>query len=130
MTLNNSSFHHLPNISSIVLNEILISNYKCLFMFNLQRDIQRHVSNKYIFYKSINLLTLDFSFRESLSSKCDLMFHLYQFKIHFNLKTDYDNDLFYDLCKKILIKRNNNFNHNKKKCFANFELNDKEETNE
>jgi insulin-like growth factor-binding protein complex acid labile subunit len=130
MTLNNRSFYHLPNISTIVLNEYLISNYKCLFVNNLQRDIQRHVSNKYIFYKSINLLTLDFSFRESLSSKCDLMFHLYQFKIHFNLKTDYDNDLFFDSCQKTLIKRENNYNHNKKKCSANFELNDKEETNE
>jgi Leucine-rich repeat (LRR) protein len=130
MTLNNRSFHHLPNISSIVLDESLISNYKCLFVNNLQRDIQRHVSNKYTFYKSINLLSLDFIFNGSLKIQCDLMFHLYQFKIHFNLKTDYDNDLFFDSCQKILIKRENNYNHNKKKCFANFELNDKEETNE
>jgi Leucine-rich repeat (LRR) protein len=128
MTFFNKSFYHLPNISSIVLDEILISNYKCLFMHNLERDIQRTISNKYIFYKSINLITLNFSFNESLNTKCDLMFHLYQSKIHFNLKTDYDNDLFYDLCKKILIKRNNNFNHNKRKCFSNFQFNDKEES--
>jgi insulin-like growth factor-binding protein complex acid labile subunit len=130
MTLNNRSFHHLPNISSIVLIEILISNYKCLFMHNLERDIQRTISNKYIFFKSINLITLNFSFNESLNTKCDLMFHLYQFKIHFNLKTDYDNDLFYDSCQKILIKRNNNFNHNKRNCITNFDLNDKEEESE
>jgi Leucine-rich repeat (LRR) protein len=131
MTLNNRSFHHLPNISSIVLNESLISNYKCLFVNNLQRDIQRHVSNKYIFYKSINLLSLDFTFNDSLKDlKCDLMFHLYQFKIHFNLKTDFENDLFYDLCKKILIKRNNSFSHNKRKCFASFQFIDKEEESE
>jgi Leucine-rich repeat (LRR) protein len=127
VTFYNKSFHHLPNISSIVLNESLISNYKCLFMHNLQRDIQRTIYKKYIFYKSINLLTLDFSFKESYGSKCDLMFHLFQFKIHFNLKTDYDNDLFYDSCQKTLIKRNNSFNHNKRECLANFEFNDKEE---
>jgi Leucine-rich repeat (LRR) protein len=130
MTFYNKSFYHLPNISSIVLDEILISNYKCLFMHNLERDIQRTISNKYIFYKSINLITLNFSFNESLNTKCDLMFHLYQFKVHFNLKTDYDNDLFYDLCQKILIKRNNNFNHNKRNCITNFEFSDKEEESE
>jgi Leucine-rich repeat (LRR) protein len=130
MTFYNKSFYHLPNISSIVLDEILISNYKCLFMHNLQRDIQRNVSNKYIFFKSINLITLNFTFNDSLNMKCDLMFHLFQFKVHFNLKTDYDNDLLFDLCKKILIKRNNNFNHNKRKCFSNFQFNDKEESSE
>jgi Leucine-rich repeat (LRR) protein len=127
ITLNKRSFHHLPNISSIVLNESLISNYKCLFMHNLEREIQRNVSNKYIFYKSINFLSLNFTFNDSLNIKCDLTFHLFQFKIHYNLKTDYDNDLFFDSCQKILIKRKNNYNHNKQKCIANFEYNDKEE---
>jgi hypothetical protein len=126
MTFHNQSFHHLQNISSIVLNESLISNYKCLFMHNLQRDIQRTISNKYIFYKSINLITLGFKFNDSLDSKCDLVFHLFQFNIHFNLKTDYDNDLFYDSCQKILIKRENTFTHNKRKCFVNIEFIDKE----
>jgi hypothetical protein len=130
MIFYNQSFHHLPKISSIVLNESLISKYKCLFMHNSQRDIQRNVSNKYIFYKSINLLTLNFSFNELFDFKCDLMFHLFQFKIHFNLKSDYDNDLFYDLCQKILIKRENSFNHNKRKCFPKYEFNDKEEESE
>jgi Leucine-rich repeat (LRR) protein len=127
MNLNNKSFHHLLNISTIVLNESLISKYKCLFMHNIHRDIQRNVFNKYIFYKSMNLITSNFKFNDSLNIKCDLMFHLFQFKIHFNLKSDYDNDLFYDSCQKILIKRENSFNHNKRKCNANFEFNDKEE---
>jgi Leucine-rich repeat (LRR) protein len=130
MNLNNTSFHHLPNISSIVLNESLISNYKCLFMHNLQRDIQRNVSNKYIFYKSINLLTLNFTFNDSLNSKCDVMFHLFQFKVHFNLKSDYDNDLFYDSCQKILIKRDNNYNHTKRICNPYFKFDGKEEESE
>jgi Leucine-rich repeat (LRR) protein len=131
MTLNNRSFNHLPNISSIVLNDSLISKYKCLFMHNLERDIQRTISNKYVFYKSINLLTLNFTINDSLKDlKCDLMFHFFQFKIHFNLKSDYDNDFFYDSCQKILIKRNNNYNHTKRNCLANFEINDKEEQSE
>jgi len=67
-----------------------------------------------------------FSFDASLKSRCDLMFHLFQFKIHFNLKTDDDNQLFYDSCQKMLIRRENNFNHTKKKCFSNFEFQDKE----
>jgi Leucine-rich repeat (LRR) protein len=127
MTFHNQSFHQLQNISSILLNESLISNYKCLFMHNLQRDIQRNVSNKYIFYKSINLITLDLKFNDSLNLKCDLVFHLFQFKVHFNLKTDYDNDLFYDSCQKILIKRENSFNDNQRKCFATLELRNKDE---
>jgi len=128
MTFYNSSFHHLPNISTIVLNESLISKYKCLFMNNLQRDIQRNVSNKYIFYKSVNLIYLGFKFNDSLKNlKCYLMFHLFQFKIHFNLKSDYDNHLFYDSCEKILIKSENIFNHNKKNCLANLVFDPKEE---
>ncbi len=127
ITFYNQSFQHLPNISTIFLNEILIYKYKCLFMHNLERDIQRNVANKYVFYKSINLITLDFSFHENLNSKCDLMLHLFQFKIHFNLKTDNDIELFYDSCQKVLIKRENNFNHSKRICIANFDFRDKED---
>jgi len=124
MTFYNSSFHPLLNISTIVLNESLISKYKCLFMHNLQKDIQRNILNQFIFFKSINLISPDLKFNESLNTKCDLVFHLFQFKIHFNLKTDYDNDLFYDSCQKILIKRENNYNHSKRECLANYEFND------
>ena len=130
MTFHYQSFNHLPNISTIVLNESLILKYKCLFMHNLQRDIQRNVANKYIFFKSINLITLNFSLNDNLKSKCDLMFHLFQFKIHFNLKRDHENDLFYNSCQSVLISKENNFNHNKRKCFSNFEFVDKEEENE
>ena len=74
--------------------------------------------------------TVPLTFNESLDLKCDLIFHLFQFKIHFNLKSDYDNDLFYDLCQKILIKRENSFKHNKRKCFSEYEFNNKEEESE
>ena len=69
------------------------------------------------------MISLNFLFNENINVKCDLVFHLYQFKIHFNLKTDYDNDLFFDSCKKILIKRENNFNHTKRNCIRNFVFN-------
>ena len=125
---NKQSFKHLPNISTIVLNESLIEKNKCLFMHYLERDVQRNVSNKYVFYKSINLITNNFSFdSDSLKSKCDLMFHFFQFKIHFNLKTDYENDLFFDSCQAFLIETENNYNHNYRKCFQNFEFHDKED---
>jgi Leucine-rich repeat (LRR) protein len=131
MTFFNQSFHHIPSISTIVLNEDLIFKYKCLFMNNMQRVIQRNITNKYVFYKSINLLTLNFSFDDgSPHEKCDLMFHLFQFKIHFNLKTDYENDLFYDSCQIVLIKRDKNYNHNRVKCLADFKFNDKVDEHE
>jgi hypothetical protein len=120
---NQNSFKHLPNISSIYLNESLIQKYKCLFMNDLERDVQRNVSNKFIFFKSINLISENVSF---FKTKCDLMFHLFQFRIHFNLKTDNENDLFYESCQKVLIVRENNFNHTKSKCDQTFVFIDRE----
>jgi Leucine-rich repeat (LRR) protein len=130
MTFYNQSFQHLPNISKIVFNESLIFKYECLFEHDLQRDIQRNVSNKYIFYKSINLLTLNFSFEDEFRLKCDLVFHLFQFNVHLNLRTDNDNDLFFDSCQKVLIEKGNYFKNTKKKCFANIDFNDGEDENE
>jgi Leucine-rich repeat (LRR) protein len=108
----NRSFRHLVNISTIYLNASLVLKHKCIFMHHLQRDIKRNVANRYIFYKSINLITEN----ENKEYKCDLTFHLYQFKIHLNLKTDQENDLFYTTCEETMVKKDNNFNHNLKKC--------------
>ena len=55
------------------------------------------------------------------------MFHLFQFRIHFNLKTDYENDLFCESCQKVLIERENNFNHTKSKCDQTFLFIDRED---
>ncbi len=52
------------------------------------------------------------------ASKCELAFHLLQFKIHFNLKTDYENELFYEKCQDFLIKNSNSFYRNYEKCFS------------
>ncbi len=38
-------------------------------------------------------------------------------KIHWNLKSDYENEMFYEKCKTSLISQENNFNHSLKKCF-------------
>jgi Leucine-rich repeat (LRR) protein len=126
---NAYSFKHLPNISSIYLNERSIVKHKCLFMHEMERDVQRSVPNKYVYYKSINLISKNDSFKDdaSLKSKCDLVFHLFQFKLHLNLKTDYENDLFFDTCQNDLIARENNFNHNKRKCVQTFLFKDKED---
>jgi hypothetical protein len=53
--------------------------------------------------------------------------YLYQFKIHFNLKTDYDNNLFFESCQLTLNKSENMFNHTKRNCISNFKLSNKEE---
>jgi len=129
MYLDKDSFKHLPNVSTIYINESLIVKYKCLFMHEMQRDVQRNVSSRYIFYKSINFVVSGFSFDSfnNLQTQCSLVLYLFQFKIHLNLKTDYENDLFYDSCQKVLIKRENNFNHTYKKCFEAFVFKDKRE---
>jgi len=116
------SFKYLSNISSIVLMESSISNYKCIFMHELERDVKRNISNKYVFYKSINLLSLNFTFNATLKiDQCDLVFHLFQLKIHMNLKSDKSFELFLESCEMILIKNENKFNRNKEKCNENFD---------
>ena len=115
----NQSFQYLSNINTIFLNQSFIYEYQCLLMQVQEKKVQRLISNKYIFYKSINLLTLDFSFEQNPIRQCDLVFRFFQFNVHLNLKTDYSNDLFYDFCGKILIKKENGFNQNLKKCSSN-----------
>jgi Leucine-rich repeat (LRR) protein len=125
--LTQNSLKHLTNISSIYMNESLIVRYKCLLMHELDRDVQRNVLNTYIFFKSINLISENVLFIDeaSIKSKCHLVFHLFQFKLHLNLKTDYENDLFFKSCEKVLIEKENNFNHNKRKCLRTFVFKDK-----
>jgi hypothetical protein len=124
LQLFKNSFRYLTIISSIVLTESSISKHKCLFMHDLQRDVKRNISNKYVFYKSINLLTLNFTFGhfDDVSAKCDLVFNLFQFKIHFNLKFDESFHKFVDSCDMVLIKNENKFFKTKRKCNESFEL--------
>jgi hypothetical protein len=115
-------------MSNLFLNETLVRESKCLFMLSISRVVQRNVSSKYFFFKSLNLLTpLRYNFEsDKITFECDLTFHLYQFKIHLNLRTDYENELFYAKCQSYLIKRQNNFNHTYKMCVTNFELNERD----
>ena len=121
--LNNQSLSHLSNIGNIYLNESMVQEYKCLFVrFSSERLIRRKIGHIYTFYKSINLLTSDPLQRVYDAAQCELMFHLFQFRIHFNLRADYENELFYDKCGRgedfDLIKTSNNYKHNYEKCFS------------
>jgi hypothetical protein len=51
-----------------------------------------------------------------------MTFEFLQFKIHWNLKNDYENEMFYEKCKTVLIAQRNNFNHSLKKCFKSFQF--------
>ena len=114
----NGSFNHLTYLSNVYLNESAISANKCVFMHSIERLIQRQIMNKFVFYKSLNLLTVE----QKVSINCELTFELLQFKIHFNLRTDEDYKSFFDKCQHSLILRENNYNHILKKCFSNLML--------
>jgi len=88
-------------------------------MHSIEREVKRNVGDgKYKFFKSINLISNDLTQNEY----CELTFEFLQFKIHWNLKSDYENEMFYEKCKTVLIAQRNNFNHSLKKCFHNFQF--------
>jgi Leucine-rich repeat (LRR) protein len=120
--LFNQSFNHLINIGNIHLTRPMIQENKCLFMHSIEREVKRNVGDgKYKFFKSINLISNDFH-DLTPNEYCELTFEFLQFKIHWNLKSDYENEIFYEKCKKSLNKQNNNFNHSLKKCFNDFQF--------
>ena len=104
---------------------MMVSEFKCIFMHSLERTVQRNVDNKYVYYRSINLLTQNTNSYQEKNS-CDLKLNLLQFKIHLNLKNDYEIEMFYEKCGDYLVKLENNFNHTKKQCFREFEFDNKE----
>lgn len=120
--LNSLSLSHLTNIGNIYLNESTIREFKCLFInFSNNRVFTRIIKHRYKFFKSINLLADDFKTRTCDADECALKLHLFQFRIHLNLRVDYENELFYETCgigeEFNLIQRSNDYNHNYKKCF-------------
>jgi hypothetical protein len=120
--LFNHSFNHLINIGNIYLTRSMIQENKCLFMHSIERKVKRDVDNgKYKFFKSINLISNDFH-DLTLNEYCELTFDFLQFKIHWNLKSDFENEMFYEKCKTGLIEQRNNFNHSLKKCFYDFQF--------
>ena len=96
---NSESFSHLTNVKNIYLSNSIAIKYKCLFL-NVanERNFTRNIRNKFKFYKSLNLITQ----QNQDDFDCDLIFHLFQFRIHFNLRTDYENEQFYEKCINIL----------------------------
>jgi hypothetical protein len=61
---------------------------------------------------------------------CELTFQFLQFKIHLNLKSDDENERFYEKCKDNLIKDSNNFDSSMKACFNNILVRYKKEDNQ
>jgi len=118
--LSNKSFSSLLNIGNVYLKKSILVDNVCLFTYSFEREIKRKLGNKYTFYKSINVLTDELSRLDYDSNKCALTFHLFQFKIHFNLKSDHENELFYEKCKENLIVESNSFYRNYEKCLDNF----------
>ena len=72
--LNEKSFAGLRNLGNFYLNETMVQSYTCLFIKSIERDLKRNVGNRYLFYKSLNLLT------NSLTKRIELTFHLFQFE--------------------------------------------------
>jgi hypothetical protein len=122
LEISDQSFSDLPRISTIVLNESLVIENQCNLVRIQDKKVQRSISNKYVFYKSINLLTIDFSFHENLQQKCDMAFRFFQYNVHLNLKTDEMFNIFYESCKNNLDHKGNNYNNTQgriKKCVFN-----------
>jgi hypothetical protein len=137
--LNNKSFDHLESISKIYFNESIIllndSIYVCFFINSIARVIQRNVSNKYIFYKSLNFITpMSTSLVNPTNKKnwCEIVFHFLQFKIHLNILTDEEFELYFKNCQEYLTGKINGYNHFQKKCLNEFDLveNENEQLNE
>ncbi len=120
--LFNQSFNYLINIGNIHLTRSMIQENKCLFMHSIERGVKRDVADgKYKFFKSIYLISNDLS-DLTLNEYCELTFEFLQFKIHWNLKFDYENEMFFEKCKNNISEQRYNFNHSLKKCFDNFKF--------
>ena len=123
--LRNESFRHLTNISSLHLSDSLVIANKCLFMHSIQRPVLKNSSNgKIIFFKSLNLVSPENKLEANLTFVCEVTYQFLQFKVHFNLKTEYENELFYEKCGDYLAQKNNDYNHNYQNCFQEFKFNE------
>ncbi len=116
--LNSLSSEYLVNIRNMHLNEILVIENQCmLILFKNEFKSERNVEDKYSFYRSLNLLTPNLNYDKNQTFLCDLTFRLLQYRIHFNLKSDYENELYYEKCKYFIIRKSNRFSKSKRDCF-------------
>ena len=113
--LSNHSLRSLTNLSNFYLNATTVVLYKCLLLHSLQRYTQRNVSNKYMFYKSINFISPQS--HGNFEFWCWLKFEFLQFNLHLNLKSDDENEIFYELCGKSIVIKQNGYCFNYRKCF-------------
>ena len=100
--VSDQSLHFLTDLSNLYVNESVVVRSKCAIVNSVQRLIQRNISNRFIFYKSLNIITPPQS--NIAAEMCEVTFLLLQFKIHLNLKTDEENELFYDTCGDFLVR--------------------------
>ncbi len=129
-SLFNHSFNYLINIGNIYLTRSMIQENKCLFMHSIERKVKRNVADgKYKFFKSINLISNDLN-DLTQNEYCELTFDFLQFKIHWNLKSDYENEIFFEKCTYKIMEKKNNFNHSLKSCFQNLQFIDKNDDKE
>jgi Leucine-rich repeat (LRR) protein len=118
--INSHSFSNLTEINNIYFTNIsMIFENKCLFLSqfykrDIKRDIKYENKSKYVFYKSVNLIT-DTAVNETIV--CEFTFNFLQFGLHLKLKKDFENEAFYEKCKETLTVRENTFESNYKKCF-------------
>ena len=85
-------------------------------MQSTERLMQRNIANRYVFYKSLNVITPHHFIWTNLTFECNLIFHFLQFKFHLNLKTDEENEFFYEKCQDYLINNETSFYSHLKKC--------------
>ena len=103
INLYNQSLSNLPSLSNIYLNGSMVTLNAGIFVYSFERFVQRIISKRFVFYKSINMLVDDFWAEENVRKKCFQTFSLLQYKIHLNLKTDEQYELFYKKCEFVLI---------------------------
>jgi len=121
LIFHNASFNYLTNIGNVYLDNFgIIEKYQCLLMNSIEHDVKRRVGEKYKFFKSFNLI-MKAQENRSAKSDCYLKFCLLQFKIHFNLKSDYENELFFEKCNENILIKENLYEYTLMRCGRTFD---------
>ena len=121
LVFSNRTFNYLSSLRSIYLNETSVMLNKCVFMHRMVRPVMRNIANKFVFYRSLNLVTSYVRLVNQTTTKaeCEFTFNFLQLKIHFNLKRDEDNEIFYQDCRHLLLLSDSYlYANNVKMCFA------------
>ena len=70
--------------------------------------------------------------RTNKKNWCEIVFHFLQFKIHLNILTDEEFELYFKNCQEYITSKINGYSHFQKKCLNEFDLveNENEQLNE